>query len=63
MTIFLEIRIDDVIDDVSRSLSRSNFEIAIFPSIFQLERRSKAQNIGNAHGFLAGIFNFRYYSR
>ena len=33
----------DVIDDVTRSQSRSNFEIDISPSIFQLERRSKAQ--------------------
>ena len=27
---------------------------------FELERRSKAQNVGNAHGYLSGIFNFRY---
>ena len=38
----------DVIDDVSRSQNRSNFEIAISPSIFELERRSKAQNVGKA---------------
>ena len=35
----------------------------ISPSIFQLERRSKAQNIENAHGYLAGIFNVQYYSQ
>ena len=40
--------------------NRSNFEVDISPSIVELERRSKAQNIGNAHGFLSGIFNFQY---
>ena len=53
-------RTHDVIDDVTRSQSRSNFESDISPSIFQLERRSKAQNVGNAHGCLSGLFNFRY---
>ena len=53
-------RTHDVIDDVTRSLNRSNFEIDISPSIFKLEHRSKAQNVGNAHGYLSGIFNFRY---
>ena len=53
-------RTHDVIDDVTRSQSRSNFEINIFPSIFELERRSKAQNVRNAHGYLSGIFNFLY---
>ena len=53
-------RTHDVIDDVTRSQSRSNFEIDISPSIFELERRSKTQNVGNAHGYLSGIFNFRY---
>ena len=52
--------IHDVIDDVTRSQNMSNFEIDISPSIFELERRSKAQNIGNANGYLSGIFNFRY---
>ena len=52
-------RTHGVIDDVTRSQSRSNFEIDISPSIFELERR-KAQNIGNANGYLSGIFNFRY---
>ena len=41
----------------------SNFEIAIPPSIFHLERRSKAQNIGNTDGYFAGIVNFQYYFR
>ena len=43
--------------------NRSYFEIALSPSIFQLERRSKAQNTGNAHGYLSGILNFMYYFR
>ena len=34
------------------------FEIS--PSIFELEPRLKAQNVGNAHGYLFYIFNFRY---
>ena len=34
--------------------------IAISPSTFQPERRSKAQNITNTRGYHAGIFNFRY---
>ena len=50
--------IHDVIDDVTRSQSRSNFEIHISPSILELQRRSKAQNVGNAHGYLSVIFNF-----
>ena len=53
-------RTHDVIDDVTRSQSRSNVEIDISPSIFELQRRSKAQNVENAHGYLPGIFNFRY---
>ena len=52
--------IHDLIDDVTRSKNRSNIEIDISPSIFELQRRSKAQNVGNAHGYLSGIFNFRY---
>ena len=52
--------IHDVIGDVTRLQSGSNFEIDISPSIFELERRSKAQNVGNAKGNLSGIFNFRY---
>ena len=55
----LFLRTHDVIDDMTRSQSGSNFEIDISPSIFELERRSKAQNIGNANGYLFGIFNFR----
>ena len=53
-------RTHDVIDDVTRSQIRLDFESDISPSIFELERRSKAQNVGNAHGFLSDIFNFRY---
>ena len=39
-------RIHDVTDDVSGSQSRLNLGIDISPSIVELERRSKAQNIG-----------------
>ena len=63
MTTFVEIHIHDVIDDVTRSQSRSNFEIYMYPLIFELERRSKARNVGNANGYLFGIFNFRYHFR
>ena len=56
-------RTHDVIDDVTRSQSRSKFEIDISPSIYELERRSKSQSIGNANGYLSGIFNFRYHFR
>ena len=50
----------DVIDDVTRWQSRSKFEIDISPSIFELERRSNTQNVGNTNGYLSDIFNFRY---
>ena len=60
MTTFVWIHIHDVIDDVTRSQSRSNFEIDISPSILRLEHRSKIQNVRNANGYLFGIFNFRY---
>ena len=60
MTTIKWIHIHDVIDDVTRSQNRSNFEIDISPSIFELQRRSKTQNIGNAHGYLSGIFSLRY---
>ena len=53
-------RTHDVIDDVTMWQSRSNFEIDISPSIFELQRRSKAQNVGNANFYLSGMFNFRY---
>ena len=52
-----------VIDNVARSQIKSNFEIAISPSIFELERRSKAQNIRTANGYLPDTFNFRYHFR
>ena len=39
-------RTRDVIVDVTMSQSRSNFESDIYPSIFELERRSRAQNVG-----------------
>ena len=51
--------VDDVIDDVIRSKNRSNFRIVITQSIFELELRSKAQNVGYWTGYLADIPNFR----
>ena len=45
-------RTHDANDDVTRPQNRSNFEINISPSIFELEHRSKAQNVGNANGHL-----------
>ena len=56
-------RTHDITDDIKRSQSGSNFEIDRSLSIFELERRSKAQNVGNANGYLSGIFNFRYHFR
>ena len=53
-------RTHDVIGDVTKWQIRSKCEIDISPSIFELERRSKAQNVGNATGYLSDIFNFRY---
>ena len=47
-------------NQVTRSKSRSNFEIAITPSIFKLERRAKFQNIGNDMAYLGVGLNFRY---
>ena len=44
---------------VARSQIESNFEIAISPSIFELERRSKAQNIRTANGYLSDAFNIQ----
>ena len=63
MTTIIWIYIHDVIDDDTRSQNRSNFEIDISPSIFELQRRSNTQNVGNAHGYLSGIINFRYNCR
>ena len=50
-------RTHDVIGDVTRSQNRSNFDIDISPSICELEHRSKAQNVANAHGYLSGIIS------
>ena len=52
--------VHDVIDDVIRSKNRSNFEIAITPSIFELECRTKSQKIGNGMTYLGVGLNFRY---
>ena len=52
--------VHDVIDDVIRSKNRSNFEIAITPSIFELECRTKSQKMGNGMAYLGVGLNFRY---
>ena len=52
----------DVIDDVTMWQSRTNFEIDKSPTIFELEHRSEAQNVGYADGYLSGMFNFRWKS-
>ena len=51
--------VDDITDDVTRSKSRSNLKIVITQSIFELELRSKAQNVGYCTGYLDDIPNFR----
>ena len=56
MTTIIWLHIHDVIDDVTRSQNRSNFEIDISPSLFALQCRSKAQNVRYAHGYLSGIY-------
>ena len=55
--------VDDVINDVIRSKNRLKFWTSVTPSIFKLERWSKAQIIANARDYLAGIFDFRYHIR
>ena len=52
--------VDDVIDDVMRSKNWSNIEIAITPLIFEPDRRTKAQNVGNSMAYLDVELNFRY---
>ena len=47
--------VDDITDDVTRSKSRSNIKIVITQSIFELELRSKAQNVGYCTGYLDDI--------
>ena len=42
------------------SKSRSNFEIATIPLIFELERRTKSQNVGNGMAYLSVGPHFRY---
>ena len=61
MTIYVYMHIHDVIDDVTMPQSRSNFELYISPWIFELERRSKNQNVGNTYGYLSGIFSFNFW--
>ena len=46
-------------NEATRSKSRSNFESVITPSIIELQRRSKAQNVGNWTGYPDNITHFR----
>ena len=46
-----------------RSKSTSHFEITKTPLIFELQRRSKAQNVGSALGYQYSIPIFRWHSR
>ena len=43
-----------------RSKSRSNFEIAITSSIFELECRTKCQNVANGMAYLGVGLDIRY---
>ena len=43
-----------------KSKSIANIEIAITPLIFELERRTKSQNVENGMAYLALRLNFRY---
>ena len=49
--------VDDINAEVTRSKNRSDFEIAIIPSICDLERRSKAQIVGHTLGFPVDVLN------
>ena len=46
-------------NEVRRSKSRSNVKILITPSIFKVELRIKAQNVGDLTGYPGDIHNFR----
>ena len=52
-------RTHDVIIDVTRSRSRQIGYCYISIKI-SAGRQSKTQNIGIAHGYIVGVFNFRY---
>ena len=55
----LQTILDCFIDDVIGSQNRSKLWTLIALSIFELEHRSKAQNVTNAHGYFRSILNFR----
>ena len=50
-------RVDDTIAEVIRSKNRSDFDIAITSLICELERRSKAQNVGHTLGYPDNVLN------
>ena len=47
-------------NQITRLKSRSNFEIAITRSIFELERRTKSQNVESGMAYLGVGLKFRY---
>ena len=55
--------VDDVTDDVIRSKSRSNFEIAISQAIFKLQRQNKNWNAALIMGHYSVMVNFRCFFR
>ena len=57
----LQTIVDCFIDDVIGSQNRSKLWTPIALSIFELEHRSKAQNVTNDHGYHCSIFKFRYH--
>ena len=48
----------DVIDDVTMSKNRQKFWTTVTSLIYELERRSKVQNVENSRGYQNGIFYF-----
>ena len=40
--------------------SRSNFEIVFTLTIFELERRTEAQNVGDSMAYIGIMLNFQY---
>ena len=59
----LQTIVDCFIDDVIRFQNRSKIWTAIALSVFELEHRSKAQNVTNAHSYLCSIFKFQFHFR
>ena len=45
---------------MTSSMTSPGHKVSQILKVIYLERRSKTQNVGNAHGYLSGLFNFRY---